>query len=278
MKISISASVLNHFSSKFAATALIIATTAEQKGLKGSHGPMDDLLSGLPFFKNIKAEATKIFTVTKGDEEVTIEVNDDYIKGSIDLACNLYERLAAPVTETIRQIKNWESESKAFEKQWSEDSQTAGEKVIGIILEVERQKTAKKTKFEDVSVTITENDNRTIYVGDLDKQIVVQSLTLVREGEDLPYQLNRHSVISICQDQIDPEYYDAGKYEYPISVLNAVRGFYGLPLFLTKEEVQHNKDVAEQIRKEALEKKLAEDKAKRDADRKAKKEQQQSNN
>ena len=269
MKISISATVLNHFSSKFAATALILATTAEQKGLKGSHGPVEELAAGLPFFKNIKAEASKICNITKTDEEVIFEINDEYIKGSIDLSCNLYERLASPVFEAARQLKNWSAHVNKFNSEWDEQPEpeeqptTTSDKVIGIIPEVQRAKaehervTGLKTDTLEVKAA-DDKPSAPIYVGDLDRQVMISALVVTRAGEDIPYELSFLNVRSICQTTVDPLYYDAKQFDLPLEVLNAVRATYSIPPFFTKEQVAIN--VAE---KEAADK-LAREKAKQE--------------
>ena len=268
MKISISAAVLNHFSSKFAATALILATTAEQKGLKGSHGPVEELAAGLPFFKNIKAEASKICNITKTDEEVIFEINDEYVKGSIDLSLNLYERLAAPVCEAIRQVKNWSAHVNSFNSEWEEqpepkeEPKSTSDKVIGIILEVERQKAAHEKaegfKADGIKVKVLEERAEPIYIIDLDRQVVLSPLTVTRATEALPYELSFQTVRSICQVAVDPLYYDAKQFDLPLEVLNAVRATYGIPPFFTQEQVDINvaeKDAAdEEARKQAREK------------------------
>ena len=271
MKISISATVLNHFSSKFAATALILATTAEQKGLKGSHGPIEGLMDGLPFFKNIKAEASKICNITKTDEEVIFEINDEYIKGSIDLSCNLYERLAAPVCEAIHQVKNWSAHVDSFNSEWEEQPETKEEpttdKVIGIIPEVQRAKaehervTGLKTDTLEVKAA-DDKPSAPIYVGDLDRQVMISALVVTRAGEDIPYELSFLNVRSICQTTVDPLYYDAKQFDLPLEVLNAVRATYSIPPFFTKEQVAIN--VAEKEAADKLAREQAREKAKQE--------------
>mgnify|MGYP003604077864 FL=1 len=120
MKISISATVLNHMASKSSATALLIAAVGKDKGVLKNTNSSEGLFDTLPFFHNFKNEVSKICKVTKGEEEVTFEINDEYVKGSIDLSCNLYERLAAPIFESIRQLKNWSTDMNKFNSEWDE--------------------------------------------------------------------------------------------------------------------------------------------------------------
>ena len=254
MKISISAAVLNHMASKSSATALLIAAVGKDKGVLKNTGSSEDLSSMLPFFHNFKNEVSKICKVTKGEEEVTFEINDEYVKGSIDLSCNLYERLAAPIFESIRQLKNWSTNMNKFNSEWEEkheekEEPTTSEKVMGIILEV-------KT---------SDNKTDTVYVGDLDRQVIISPLVVTRDGESLPYVLSIHKVRSICQVSVDPLYYDANQLDLPLDVLNTVRTTYGIPPFFTKEQVAINVAEKETTDKLAYEQALEKAKQEKEA-------------
>jgi hypothetical protein len=272
MKISISAAVLNHAAAKFSATALLIAAVGKDKGVLENTGSSEELSGMLPFFHNFKSEVSKICKVTKGEEEVTFEINDEYIKGSIDLSCNLYERLASPVFEAARQLKNWSAHVDSFNSEWEEQPETKEEpttadKVIGIILEVQRAKaehervTGLKTDTLEVKAA-EDKPSAPIYVGDLDRQVMISALVVTRAGEDIPYELSFLNVRSICQTTVDPLYYDAKQFDLPLEVLNAVRATYSIPPFFTKEQVAIN--VAEKEAADKLAREQAREKAKQE--------------
>lgn len=271
MKISISAAVLNHAAAKFSATALLIAAVGKDKGVLENTGSSEELSGMLPFFHNFKSEVSKICKVTKGEEEVTFEINDEYIKGSIDLSCNLYERLASPVFEAARQLKNWSAHVDSFNSEWEEQPETKEEpttdKVIGIILEVQRAKaehervTGLKTDTLEVKAA-EDKPSAPIYVGDLDRQVMISALVVTRAGEDIPYELSFLNVRSICQTTVDPLYYDAKQFDLPLDVLNAVRTTYSIPPFFTKEQVAIN--VAEKEAADKLAREQAREKAKQE--------------
>ena len=271
MKISISAAVLNHAAAKFSATALLIAAVGKDKGVLENTGSSEELSGMLPFFHNFKSEVSKICKVTKTDEEVIFEINDEYIKGSIDLSCNLYERLASPVCEAIRQVKNWSAHVDSFNSEWEEQPETKEEpttdKVIGIIPEVQRAKaehervTGLKTDTLEVKAA-DDKPSAPIYVGDLDRQVMISALVVTRAGEDIPYELSFLNVRSICQTTVDPLYYDAKQFDLPLDVLNAVRATYSIPPFFTKEQVAIN--VAEKEAADKLAREQAREKAKQE--------------
>lgn len=267
MKISINSAIFNAVAARMTSTAAKYTAIAVQKGVADSKelSGLAALASELPFFSNLKEKATKIVTVSKEAEQLNIEINDDYIIGSINLGFDLYDRVADSVVSMIKEIDTWNKESQQFEAKWAEEPTTA-DKVIGIILEVERAKaehervTGLKTEGYEVKASGDKTD--TVYVGDLDRQVIISPLVVTRTGESLPYELSIHNVRSICQTTVDPLFYDAKQFDLPLEVLNAVRATYGIPPFFTKEQVEHN--VAEKEAADKLAREQAREKAKQE--------------
>ena len=279
MKISINSAIFNAVAARMTSTAAKYTAIAVQKGVADSKelSGLAALASELPFFANLKEKATKIVTVSKEAEQLNIEINDDYIIGSINLVFDLYDRVADSVVSMVKEIDIWNKESQQFEAKWAEEPTTA-DKVIGIILEVERAKaehervTGLKTEGYEVKASGDKTD--TVYVGDLDRQVIISPLVVTRTGESLPYELSIHNVRSICQTTVDPLFYDAKQFDLPLEVLNAVRATYGIPPFFTKEQVEHN--VAEKEAADKLAREQAREKAKQE--REAAEANQQENN
>lgn len=267
MKISINSAIFNAVAARMTSTAAKYTAIAVQKGVADSKelSGLAALASELPFFANLKEKTTKIVTVSKEAEQLNIEINDDYIIGSINLGFDLYDRVADSVVSMIKEIDIWNKESQQFEAKWAEEPTTA-DKVIGIILEVERAKaehervTGLKTEGYEVKASGDKTD--TVYVGDLDRQVIISPLVVTRTGESLPYELSIHNVRSICQTTVDPLFYDAKQFDLPLEVLNAVRATYGIPPFFTKEQVEHN--VAEKEAADKLAREQAREKAKQE--------------
>ena len=169
----------------------------------------------------------------------------------------MYDRVADSAVSMIKEIDIWNKESKQFEAKWAEEPTTA-DKVIGIILEVQRAKaehervTGLKTDTLEVKAA-EDKPSAPIYVGDLDRQVMISALVVTRAGEDIPYELSIHNVRSICQVSVDPLYYDANQFDLPLDVLNAVRTTYSIPPFFTKEQVAINvaeKEAADKLARE----------------------------
>lgn len=251
MKISINASIFNTFASRLVGTSALYNSLAVQKGLASEEsmaGSAERALSKVPFFTNVKEATTKIMNISKTEDEVVVEINDQYIIGSINLAFNMYDRIADSATTTIRELGEWDKEAKQFESKWNEDVPTdnkvdnetptfdTSEAWSKVCEEVQ----TTSTKIEKVEVKSSNDKTKTIYVHDLDSQVAISPLTITRDGEDTPYELSVHTVRSICQVSVDPLYYDADQFDYPLDVLNAVRTMYGIPPFFSKDQVAIN--------------------------------------
>lgn len=267
MKISINSAIFNAVAARMTSTAAKYTAIAVQKGVADSKelSGLTALASELPFFANLKEKATKIVTISKEAEQLNIEINDDYIIGSINLGFDLYDRVADSAVSMIKEIDIWNKESKQFEAKWAEEPTTA-DKVIGIILEVQRAKAEHERvtglKTDDFEVKASGDKTDTVYVGDLDRQVIISPLVVTRAGEDIPYELSFLNVRSICQTTVDPLYYDAKQFDLPLDVLNAVRTTYSIPPFFTKEQVAIN--VAEKEAADKLAREQAREKAKQE--------------
>ena len=275
MKIIVNASIFNAFAGRLVGTSATYNALAVQKGLATAEsmaGSAERALSKVPFFNNVKETATKIMNISKTENEVVVEINDQYIIGSINLAFNLYDRIADSATTMMKEIGEWDKETKAFEAEWSEspkfDTSAAWSKVCE---EVNSDKpnptpTVHSVTYGDVTVEVSEPETvHNVYAKDVDKQVQITALVCIREGEEIPYTLSRPIVKCICQSEVDPHFFVGGTFDLPISVINAVRGLYNLPLFPTEEEVESND-------KEREERRAAEFKAGREAKKTERKE------
>lgn len=284
MKISINAVIFNTFASRLVGTSALYNSLAVQKGLASAEsmaGSAERALSKVPFFTNVKEQASKIATVTKTENEVIVEVNDNYIIGSINLAFNMYDRIADSATTMIKEMCEWDKEAKAFEAEWSESSEfdtspawskvceeVANSKVSDIIKQAGENDDhfgTTEVSSHGVKLVAGEGKCKTVYAPDVDKQVVINALKAFRDGESIPYNISTATVACICQSESNMYFYVGGAFDLPISVINAVRELYDLPLFPTKEEVEANE-------KEREERNKAEREAKREEERKAKEE------
>lgn len=254
MKISINASILNAFASRALSTSALYNSLAVQKGLSKEQPKAEDILHKIPFFHNIKEQASKIATISKTEDEVVVEVNDDYIIGSINLAFSLYDRVAYSAVSMLKEIDTWTKENKAFEQQWSEDGSTKPfEEVVSDVIKQAKASDdhfgVTKQKSNGIELVAGVGSIKTVYASDIDKQVTINALNAYRTGEDVPYRMSTATVACICQSEANPHFFVGGTFDLPISVINAVRGLYDLPLFPTKEEVEVNDKAREERRK-----------------------------
>ena len=270
MKIIVNASIFNAFAGRLVGTSATYNALAVQKGLATAEsmaGSAERALSKVPFFNNVKETATKIMNISKTENEVVVEINDQYIIGSINLAFNLYDRIADSATTMFKEISEWDKETKAFESEWREDCK-ADEVKTDIIKQAEKHDNhfgVTKQSANGIELVAGVGNTKTVYVSDIDKQVTVNALNAYRDGEETPYRMSTATVACICQSSVDPHFFVGGTFDLPISVINAVRGLYNLPLFPTKEEVEAND-------KEREERRAAEFKAKQEAKKTERKE------
>lgn len=263
MKIIVNASIFNAFAGRLVGTSATYNALAVQKGLATAEsmaGSAERALSKVPFFNNVKETATKIMNISKTENEVVVEINDQYIIGSINLAFNLYDRIADSATTMLKEMGEWDKETKAFEAEWSESpkfdtssawskvcEEVANSKVDGKGSDIIKQAGENDDHFgttevssHGVKLVAGEGKCKTVYAPDVDKQVVINALKAFRDGESLPYDISTAVVACICQSESNMYFYVGGVFDLPISVINAVRELYDLPLFPTKEEVESN--------------------------------------
>ena len=262
MKISINSAIFNAVAARMTSTAAKYTAIAVQKGVADSKelSGLTALASELPFFANLKEKATKVVTISKEAEQLNIEINDDYIIGSINLGFDLYDRVADSAVSMIKEIDIWNKESKQFEAKWAEGCST-DEIVSDIIKQAEKHDNhfgVTKQSTNGIELVAGVGTIKTVYAPDIDKQVTINALNVYRPGEEAPYRLSTATVACICQSESNLYFYVGGSFDLPICVINAVRGLYDLPLFPTKEQVAINvaeKEIADKLAYEqALEK------------------------
>ena len=253
MKIIVNASIFNAFAGRLVGTSATYNALAVQKGLATAEsmaGSAERALSKVPFFNNVKETATKIMNISKTENEVVVEINDQYIIGSINLAFNLYDRIADSATTMFKEISEWDKETKAFESEWREDCKADGVKT-DIIKQAQKGDDhfgTTKVSSKGIHLTAGSGNTKTVYAPDIDKQVVINALKAFRDGESIPYDLSTAIVACICQSESNMYFFVGGTFDLPISVINAVRELYDLPLFPTKEEVEANEKEREERR------------------------------
>ena len=266
MKISINSAIFNAVAARMTSTAAKYTAIAVQKGVADSKelSGLTALASELPFFANLKEKATKIVTISKEAEQLNIEINDDYIIGSINLGFDLYDRVADSAVSMIKEIDIWNKESKQFEAKWAEGCST-DEIVSDIIKQAEKHDNhfgVTKQSTNGIELVAGVGTIKTVYAPDIDKQVTINALNVYRPGEEAPYRLSTATVACICQSESNLYFYVGGSFDLPICAINAVRGLYDLPLFPTKEQVAIN--VAEKEAADKLAREQAREKAKQE--------------
>lgn len=117
MKISIAKTTVNHFATRMAKLGVVLhREVLEQDGIK-----LDDkgLLNDLPFFGNIKDYMDKTVTISKTESTVDIVINEQFLQEYMDIAFNLYERVAKHAVGLAAESKRFMVEMTDFDSKWS---------------------------------------------------------------------------------------------------------------------------------------------------------------
>ena len=165
MKLSIKTSVLHHLTNAIAQTGTIAISTFN------NHKPLQTLLNNkmikkakkygfssvekykedkdkrteterqkfftdIQFVNNIKNKVTKVYTVTKTEEEVSIEINSEYITDELDWNFNLINKFIPLMIETIFIMEEQEGSEKVLKEKWelnTKDNIHTESKQLGVV-------------------------------------------------------------------------------------------------------------------------------------------------
>ena len=72
----------------------------------------------LPLISNIKAYSDKVFNITRNDKDVTIEVNEDFIKEAIELGKTVAVNALVPTLDLAAVIAKYEEGVDAYKEKW----------------------------------------------------------------------------------------------------------------------------------------------------------------
>lgn len=192
MKISISRNVLAHLTSTVAATGAIYVTKLDEKGfLDGVKNT--DFLDNIMFFKNIKEVQKKVFTVTKTADEVTLQINEEFLKDAITLTGKYYNIISDGLIQLVDDLKGFDKEVKDFDSKWSEKAEKEDlatylkkGKVNGVSINLDKiSLTQNSLVVEDVPLAIARYVFRNYPVERLIKKYKLSSVLLIKEVNSL---------------------------------------------------------------------------------------------
>lgn len=188
-------------------------------------------LSDIPLFHKIENVVSKAVTVTRGESEVTIDVNDQFINDYVNLTFNAYEALVSPLMQCALVLKEHMNAVSEFQKKWQEDVVEVPADLFntneGTNSSDDTESAGSKELFgwsltnpnKDVSFSF-----RVVNPDTLDDVTVVHDLKAVRHGQEL--MVSAISIQTICESKTSLQE-TARRCGYPVTLIKAVREYYG---------------------------------------------------
>lgn len=188
-------------------------------------------LHDIPLFHKIENVVSKAVTVTRGESEVTIDINDQFVNDYVNLTFNAYEALVSPMVQCGMVLKGHMNAVSEFQKKWQEDAVEIPADLfntdVGVNSSDETESAGSKELFgwlltnpnKDVSFSF-----RVVNPDTLDDVTVVHDLKAVRHGQEL--MVSAISIQTICESKASLQE-TARRCGYPITLIKAVREYFG---------------------------------------------------
>ena len=121
MKLVISKAVVNGVVTRLGQLGFKFAVEFESATGEKVNSNGTNPLSDIPLFHKIENVVSKAVTVTRGESEVTIDVNDQFVNDYVNLTFNAYEALVSPLMQCALVLKEHTSAISEFQKKWQDD-------------------------------------------------------------------------------------------------------------------------------------------------------------
>ena len=121
MKLVISKSIVNCVVTRLGQLGFKVAVEFESATGEKLDTTDGNPLSDIPLFHKIENVVSKAVTVTRGESEVTIDINDKVINDYVNLTFNAYEALVSPMVQCALVLKEHMNAVSEFQKKWQDD-------------------------------------------------------------------------------------------------------------------------------------------------------------
>lgn len=231
MKLVISKAVVNGVVTRLGQLGFKFAVEFESATGEKLNSNGTNPLSDIPLFHKIENVVSKAVTVTRGESEVTIDVNDQFINDYVNLTFNAYEALVSPLMQCALVLKEHTNAISEFQKKWQEDAVEIPADLfntdVGVNSSDDTESAGSKELFgwlltdpnKDVSFSF-----RVVNPDTLDDVTVVHDLKAVRHGQEL--MVSAFNVQTICESKTSLQE-TARRCGYPITLIKAVREYFG---------------------------------------------------
>ena len=231
MKLVISKAVVNGVVTRLGQLGFKFAVEFESATGEKVNSNGTNPLSDIPLFHKIENVVSKAVTVTRGESEVTIDVNDQFINDYVNLTFNAYEALVSPLMQCALVLKEHMNAVSEFQKKWQEDVVEVPADLFntneGTNSSDDTESNESKELFgwsltnlnKDVSFSF-----RVVNPDTLDDVTVVHDLKAVRHGQEL--MVSAFNVQTVCESKTSLQE-TARRCGYPITLIKAVREYFG---------------------------------------------------
>ena len=228
MKLVISKAVVNGVVTRLGQLGFKVAVEFESATGEKLDTTDGNPLHDIPLFHKIENVVSKAVTVTRGESEVTIDVNDQFINDYVNLTFNAYEALVSPMVQCGMVLKEHMNAVSEFQKKWQEDAVEVPADLFNTNVDATPSDDTESKELFGWSLTNPNKDVsfsfRVVNPDTLDDVTVVHDLKAVRHGQEL--MVYAFNVQTICESKT-PLQETARRCGYPITLIKAIREYFG---------------------------------------------------
>lgn len=231
MKLVISKAVVNGIVTRLGQLGFKVAVEFESATGEKINSENNNFLSDIPLFHKIENVVSKAVTVTRGESEVTIDVNDLLVDDYINMTFNLYEELVSPMVQCGMTLKKHMNAVSEFQKKWQEDVVEVPADLFNTNVDTTSPCDTEDTESKELFGWSLTNPNkdvsfsfRVVNPDTLDDVTVVHDLKAVRHGQEL--MVSAISIQTICESKTSLQE-TARRCGYPITLVKAIREYFG---------------------------------------------------
>ena len=228
MKLVISKAVVNGVVTRLGQLGFKVAVEFESATGEKLDTTDGNPLSDIPLFHKIENVVSKAVTVTRGESEVTIDVNDQFINDYVNLTFNAYEALVSPLMQCALVLKEHMNAVSEFQKKWQEDVVEVPADLFNTNVDATPSDDTESKELFGWSLTNPNKDVsfsfRVVNPDTLDDVTVVHDLKAVRHGQEL--MVSAISIQTICESKTSLQE-TARRCGYPITLIKAIREYFG---------------------------------------------------
>ena len=228
MKLVISKAVVNGIVTRLGQLGFKVAVEFESATGEKINSQNNNFLSDIPLFHKIENVVSKAVTVTRGESEVTIDVNDQFINDYVNLTFNAYEALVSPLMQCALVLKEHTNAVSEFQKKWQDDVVEIPADVFNTNVDATPSDDTESKELFGWSLTNPNKDVsfsfRVVNPDTLDDVTVVHDLKAVRHGQEL--MVSAFNVQTVCESKTSLQE-TARRCGYPVTLIKAVREYFG---------------------------------------------------